>query len=171
MSLTNQPLNPDQQTAMMRLALQQASTAGALGEVPVGAVVCRGADVLAVAHNRREIDADPTAHAELLAMRQAARELRSWRLDGCTLVVTLEPCPMCAGAIVNARVPWLVYGAADPKMGCVDSLHRLCTDERFNHRVDVTSGILADECGALLRDFFRARRGADRPDKPRPQFD
>lgn len=165
------PLEADQQVTMMRLALEQAQLAASLGEVPVGAVVCRAGQVIAAAHNRRELDADPTAHAELLAMRLAARELRSWRLDGCTLVVTLEPCPMCAGAIVNARVPWLIYGAADPKMGCVASLHQLCTDERFNHRVDVTAGVLDEACGQVLRDFFRARRGVDKPDKPRPQLD
>jgi tRNA(adenine34) deaminase len=125
-------------------------------------VVYQGQHVLAEAHNRREADADPTAHAEILALRAAAAALGSWRLEGCTLAVTLEPCPMCAGALVNARVARLVYGAPDPKMGCVSTLYSLCTEHRFNHRLKVIGGVLADECGAVLADFFRRRR------KPRP---
>jgi len=148
----------DTDLAMMRRALALAARAAAAGEVPVGAVVYRGTQVLAEAHNLREAEQDPTAHAEVIALREAARRLGSWRLEGCTLAVTLEPCPMCAGALVNARVPRLVYGAADPKMGCVDTLHRLCTEPRFNHRLDVVSGVLAEECGQVLRDFFRERR-------------
>lgn len=144
--------------AMMRLALEAAQQAYELDEVPVGAVVHRRGEVLAVAHNRREIDHDPTAHAEMLAMKAAAAVLQSWRLDECELVVTLEPCPMCAGGLVNARIKRLVYGAADPKMGSVQSLHTLCTDARFNHRLVVEAGVLAEECGQILRDFFRAKR-------------
>ena len=143
---------------MMARALAQAAQAAAAGEVPVGAVVYLGPRVLAEAHNRREAANDPTAHAEILALRAAAMELGSWRLGGCALAVTLEPCPMCAGALVNARLPRLVYGAADPKMGCVDTLYRLCGDPRFNHRVEVVRGVMADEAAGLLRAFFRTRR-------------
>lgn len=142
----------------MHLALQQAEAAARLGEVPVGAVVFRDGRVLANGHNRRESGADPTAHAEIVALRDAARVMGSWRLDGCTIAVTLEPCPMCAGALVNARIDRLVYGATDPKMGCVETLYQICSDTRFNHRLDVVPGVLADECGAILSDFFAARR-------------
>ncbi len=152
----------------MRLALEWAARAAAMHEVPVGAVVYRDDQVLAAAHNRREVDADPVAHAEILAMREAAAKLGTWRLDACGLAVTLEPCPMCAGAMVNARLGELVYGAADPKMGCVDTLYQLCTDPRFNHRVTVRRGVMAEASAELLRAFFRERRGPDKPVKPRP---
>jgi len=144
--------------ALMDAALAQARRAAELGDVPVGAAVGRGGRIVTVAHNRRILDADPTAHAELLAIRQAARALGDWRLDGCTLAVTLEPCPMCAGAIVLARIPRLLYGAADPKAGAVHTLYQLCTDDRLNHRVAVTAGIRAAECSRLLTDFFQAQR-------------
>jgi tRNA(adenine34) deaminase len=150
----------------MTVALEQAHLASSRGEVPVGAVIVRNDTIISAAHNLRESLADPTAHAELLAIRHAATLLRSWRLENCTLYVTLEPCPMCAGAIVNARLPRVVYGTTDPKMGCVDTLHKLCTDERFNHRVSITSGVLADQCGQVLRDFFVARRSSVKPPKP-----
>ncbi|MCX5658827.1 MAG: tRNA adenosine(34) deaminase TadA [Planctomycetota bacterium] len=156
----------DQDLAMMRLALDQARAAAARGETPVGAIVYRDGIVIASGANRREIDRDPTAHAEVLALREAGRVLNSWRLEECSMAVTLEPCPMCAGALVNARVKRLVYGAADPKMGAVDSLHRLCTDPRFNHRLEVRGGLLAEECGDLLRAFFKARRGNEKIPKP-----
>ncbi len=143
----------------MELALAQARCAAEAGEVPVGAVVYRGQEVLAEAHNLRENLSDPTAHAEVVALRAAAQRVGSWRLEGCSLAVTLEPCPMCAGALVNARVQRLVYGAADPKMGCVHSLHRLCTDARFNHRLEVGGGVLAERCAELLKGFFAERRG------------
>jgi tRNA(adenine34) deaminase len=152
---------------MMQRAIGLAREAAAIGEVPVGAVICRDEIVLAEAYNRRELDQDPTAHAEMLALRAAAARLGSWRMEGCTLYVTLEPCPMCAGAMVNARLPRLVYGAADPKMGCVHTLYALCTESRFNHRLEVIAGIEALECGRVLTDFFRLRRGADKPPKPR----
>jgi tRNA(adenine34) deaminase len=142
----------------MTRALEQARGALAHGDVPVGAVVVRGGLVLAEAGNRREVDSDPTAHAELLAIRAAARALGSWRLDGCSLYVTLEPCAMCAGALVNARLPSLIYGATDPKAGAVGSLYDIPRDDRLNHRVAVTEGVLAKECGDLLIRFFRARR-------------
>ncbi len=144
---------------MMRLALAEAERAAAMNEVPVGAVVFEGERVLAAAHNRRETDHDPTAHAEVLALRAAARARGTWRLDGCGLAVTLEPCPMCAGALVNARVGLLVYGAADPKMGCAGTLYDLCRDGRFNHRLEVRDGVLAEPCAAVLQRFFAERRG------------
>ncbi|HEY6277092.1 MAG TPA: tRNA adenosine(34) deaminase TadA [Streptosporangiaceae bacterium] len=128
-------------------------------EVPVGAVVLGpDGEVLARAHNQRESDADPTAHAEILAIRAAARAIGSWRLEGCTLVVTLEPCPMCAGAVVAARIERVVYGAADPKAGAAGSLWDIPRDPRLNHRAEVVSGVLADESAALLREFFARRR-------------
>jgi tRNA(Arg) A34 adenosine deaminase TadA len=155
---------------MMQRAIAMAERAAAMGEVPVGAAVYRGEMLLAEAHNRREVDRDPSAHAELLAMREAARSLASWRLDECSVAVTLEPCPMCAGAMVNARLGRLVYGAADPKMGAVDTLYDLCRDSRLNHRVPtIISGLEADRCAGLLRAFFQRRRGEFRP--PKPGFD
>ena len=144
--------------AWMGAAMEQAAKAEALGDVPVGAVVVRDGRVVAAAHNRRIVDADPTAHAEMLAIRAAAATLGDWRLAGCTLVVTLEPCCMCAGAVVLARLDRLVYGAADPKAGAVETLYRICTDARLNHKVEVVGGIRADECGAMLTRFFRKQR-------------
>lgn len=146
----------------MDRALEEAKAALAHDDVPVGAVIVAEGEVVAVGHNRREADADPTAHAEVLAVRAAARELGSWRLDGCTLYVTLEPCTMCAGALVLARLPRLVFGAADPKAGAVGSLYDLAREPRLNHRVDVTAGVMADECGAVLTRFFRAKRAPSR---------
>ncbi len=146
--------------ALMRLALDEAPLALAHGDVPVGAVVVDDAgNVLGRGHNRREERGDPVAHAEVEAIREAARARGLWRLDGATLYVTLEPCPMCAGALVNARVTALVYGAKDPRAGAVDSLFGLCTDGRLNHRLAVRGGVLEAECGELLRRFFRERRG------------
>ena len=143
----------------MRAALAEAAAAADAGDVPVGAVVLDGTgSVIAVGRNRREADADPTAHAEILAIRAAARAIGSWRLDGLTLVVTLEPCTMCAGAITSARLSRLVYGAADPRAGAVGSLWDVLRDQRLNHRPEVIGGVLADECGAVLREFFAARR-------------
>ena len=160
----------DHATAMMRLALDEARIAAEAGEVPVGAVVYRLADgqVVARAHNLRESTADPTAHAEVLALREAAKQRGVWRLEGYGMAVTLEPCPMCAGAIVNARIDELVYGCTDPNMGCVDSLHQLCGEPRFNHRLATRHGVLAEECGQVLKDFFALRRQPQRPPKPRP---
>jgi tRNA(adenine34) deaminase len=143
----------------MLAALEQAQKALEVDEVPIGAVVADAeGNILAAAHNRRHIDRDPTAHAEMLVIRAAAATLGDWRLTGCTLVVTLEPCCMCAGAIVLARIDTLVYGAADPKAGAVDTLYTLCNDERLNHRVNVVSGVLADECSRVLSEFFQAQR-------------
>ena len=142
----------------MEAALDEARAAPEHGDVPAGCVIVREGRIVARAHNRREADADPTAHAELLAVRAAARALGTWRLTGCTVYATLEPCPMCAGSLVLARVDRLVYGAADPKAGACGSLYDLVQDDRLNHRVAVTAGILADDCGTLLRTFFQARR-------------
>lgn len=143
----------------MELALREARRAAALGEVPVGAVVVRGDEVVGTGFNRREIDRDPLAHAELLAIREASRTIGGWRLEGCTMVVTLEPCAMCAGALVNSRIARLVYGAADPKAGFCGTLGDLVRDPRLNHRMAVVAGVRAEECGALLRDFFGRLRG------------
>ncbi|MDL2718891.1 MAG: tRNA adenosine(34) deaminase TadA [Acidobacteriota bacterium] len=142
----------------MKQALALARRALAHADVPVGAVVVKNGVVIARGRNARERDHDPTAHAEILAIRKAAKKLGSWRLDGCTLYVTLEPCAMCAGAIVLARLPRLVYGASDPKAGFVGSLGDLVRHPRLNHRVDVTKGVLAAECGRILVEFFRERR-------------
>lgn len=158
----SQPVATPLDLDMMRLALGQARLAANVGEVPVGAVVYQGDRVLAQAHNLREANTDPTAHAEVLALRAAAQILGTWRLVGCAIAVTLEPCPMCAGALVNARVGKLVYGTADPKMGCVDTLHQLCTEERFNHRLQVIAGVMAQPCGQLLSEFFQQRRIAEK---------
>jgi tRNA(adenine34) deaminase len=149
--------------ALMQEALAQAQIAAELGEVPIGCVIVdpRG-QVVARAHNRRELDEDPTGHAEIVALREAARLLGHWRLNDYTLVVTLEPCPMCAGALVNARVGTVVYGCGDPKAGAVDTLYNICTDPRLNHRLAVHSGVLEKECAAVLRDFFRLRRAEGR---------
>lgn len=142
----------------MRLALVEAQNAPTHGDVPVGAVVVAAGTVVARAHNERERRADPTAHAELLALREAAAQRRSWRLDGATLYVTLEPCPMCAGALVAARVARLVYGPQDARAGAALSLYNIPQDPRLNHSLEITTGVLAEECLALLQDFFREKR-------------
>ena len=144
--------------AYMRLALDEARAAADEGEVPIGAVVVCDGRVVARAHNRRELDEDPSAHAEFSAMVAASRELHRWRLTGCTVYVTLEPCLMCAGLMVNARIDRCVFGAPDPKGGALGTLYDVSHDSRLNHAFEVTSGVLADECGQVLRDFFRARR-------------
>jgi len=146
----------------MRLALAEAARAASAGEVPVGAVVIRGGEVLGRGHNRRETDADPLAHAEILAIREASIEVGGWRLTGCTLYVTLEPCAMCAGALVNSRVDRLVFGARDPKAGFCGSLGDLVRDVRLNHRLEVVEGVLVEECGTLLREFFESLRSRKR---------
>jgi tRNA(adenine34) deaminase len=148
----------DHDVELMRLALDRARACLESGDVPVGAVVARGTEVLAAEGNARERLGDPTAHAEMLALREAARRLGSWHLDGCTLAVSLEPCAMCAGAIVLSRVDRVVFGAADPKAGFAGSLGDLVRDPRLNHRVELTQGVLAEECGEVLRAFFRERR-------------
>ncbi|MCK6481033.1 MAG: nucleoside deaminase [Planctomycetaceae bacterium] len=143
----------------MKDALKEARRAAAEAEVPVGAVVVKDGRIIGRGRNQREKLRDPTAHAEMIALTQAAAAVGSWRLDGAAMFVTLEPCPMCAGALVNARMGRLVYGADDPKAGACGTLMDLVSDRRLNHRMPVTRGVLAAECGAVLREFFRARRG------------
>jgi len=142
----------------MEAAIAEAELAIGHGDVPVGAVVVRDGAVIASRHNERELTGDPTAHAEILAIRDAANLVGHWRLDDCTMVVTLEPCAMCAGALVNARMGQLVYGATDPKAGAAGSLMTLVADPRLNHRMPMVTGVEAVRCGALLVDFFAARR-------------
>lgn len=150
----------DSDEHLMRQALALAQQAMEEDEVPVGAIIAQGHRVVGSGWNQREALQDPTAHAEMIAITQASASLGSWRLEECTLYVTLEPCPMCAGAIVQARLPRVVYGAIDPKAGAVDSLFRLVDDPRLNHRADVTGGVLAEECGAILSHFFQEKRRA-----------
>ncbi|MCF8527891.1 MAG: tRNA adenosine(34) deaminase TadA [Candidatus Nanopelagicales bacterium] len=152
-------MTPQHFEASMRRALAQAEQAAAEGEIPIGAVVLDSqGNVLASAHNSREASHDPTAHAEVLALRAAAERQQSWRLDGCTLVVTLEPCPMCAGAAVMSRIGTLVFGAWNDEYGAAGSRWDLVRDRRLNHQVEVFSGVLADECGAMVREFLDSRR-------------
>ena len=143
----------------MKLALEEAEQGLREDEVPIGAVITYEDRLIARAHNQREQLRDPTAHAEMIAITQAAAARDSWRLEGCTLYVTLEPCPMCAGAIVQARIPTVVYGARDPKAGAVESLYRLLDDPRLNHRCLTVPGVLAQECGSILTRFFQQQRG------------
>lgn len=162
MNLPNQFDAPLHEHYMER-ALEVAAAAGLEDEVPIGAIIVHeaaagGPRVIASAHNQREQLRDPTAHAEMLAITQAAQALNNWRLESCTLYVTLEPCPMCAGAIVLARIPRVVYGAADPKAGAAQSLFNLLNDARLNHRAEVVSGVLGDRCGEMLSRFFAGRR-------------
>ena len=142
----------------MEMALAQAQAAFTADEVPVGAVIVQGSRLLAEARNQREELSDPTAHAEMIAITQAAAAVGSWRLEDCTLYVTLEPCPMCAGAILQARIPRVVYGADDPKAGALHSLYQLGNDHRLNHRVESVGGLLADRCGGILTEFFASKR-------------
>ncbi len=142
----------------MREAICEAERAQAAGEIPVGAVVVRGGEVIARGHNQREQLGDPTAHAEVVAIRQAAQALGNWRLTGCTLYVTLEPCPMCAGAIVMSRPDTVIYGAADARAGCCGSVYRITEDPAFAGDVPAMGGVLAEECGAMLRAFFQRQR-------------
>ena len=142
----------------MKIAIEQAQIAEENGDVPIGAVIVYEKQIIGRSYNQREQLQDPTAHAEIIALTQAAAFIESWRLHGCTMYVTLEPCPMCAGALVLARIDRLVYGCDDPKTGAVKSLYNIATDERLNHIISVTSGVLAEECSGLLQQFFRRRR-------------
>ena len=142
----------------MILALAEARRALAHGDVPVGAIVVVDGEIIASRHNERELTGDPTAHAEVLALRDAAAKVGNWRLENATLIVTLEPCPMCAGALLNARVPHLVFGASDPKAGATGSLYNICADARLNHETSVEPGVLAAEAAALLTTFFASKR-------------
>ena len=151
-------MDTEAETAAMRTALAEATAAARHGDVPVGAVVLADGEVIARRHNERELLGDPTAHAEVLALRDAAAARGTWRLNGATLVVTLEPCPMCAGAALAARLDRIVFGAADPKAGACGSLYNLAADPRLNHEMDVAGGLLANESAELLQEFFAARR-------------
>jgi tRNA(adenine34) deaminase len=144
--------------SFMRLALEQAALAAAAGEVPVGVVIVKDGEVIALGHNRNLLDHDPTAHAEIVALRQAGARLGNHRLNGCEMFVTIEPCAMCAGALVHARLARLVYGARDPKAGAVSSVMQVINHPSLNHRMEVTAGVLGEECSAILRAFFQARR-------------
>ncbi|GAA4706467.1 tRNA adenosine(34) deaminase TadA [Brevibacillus fulvus] len=148
---------PDHQY-FMELAIEEAKKAMALGEVPIGAVIVKDGEVIGSGYNLRETEKDPTLHAEMIAIRQASERLGGWRLIGCSLYVTLEPCPMCAGAIVQARIEQVVYGAADPKAGCAGTLMNLLEEPRFNHQVPVVAGIKGEECSLMLKQFFRGLR-------------
>jgi tRNA(adenine34) deaminase len=143
----------------MEAAIEEARRAEQLGEVPIGAVIVKEGKIIGRGHNLRETSNDATAHAEMIAIREASKTLGAWRLMGCTLYVTLEPCPMCAGAIVQSRIPLVVYGASDPKAGCAGTLMNLLQEERFNHRAQIISGVMKDVCSHMLTDFFRRLRG------------
>jgi len=150
--------DPSSDSYYMTLALAEARRAFEENEVPVGAIIVHKSKIIAQAHNQREQLRDPTAHAEMIAITQAAQSMASWRLEECTLYVTLEPCPMCAGAMLQARIPKLVFGASDPKAGAVHSLFRLLEDERLNHQVEVVPSVLAEPCGLILSEFFQRQR-------------
>jgi tRNA(adenine34) deaminase len=143
---------------MMKRAIELANQAAAMGEVPIGAVIYKGNKIIAEAYNLRETTSDPAGHAELLAITKAGQAIGDWRLTDCSLAVTLEPCPMCAGAIVNARISRLIYGTTDPKAGACETLYHIPTDSRLNHRVKMIGGVLADKCKAQLQAYFRQRR-------------
>lgn len=149
----------------MQEALEEAKKAAALGEVPIGAVIVYRDEIIARAHNLRETTQNALTHAESMAIQEACKKVGSWRLEETTLYVTLEPCPMCAGAILQSRIPRVVYGARDIKAGCVDSLYRLLNDARFNHECTVTEGVMAEECGQILTDFFKALRERKKAEK------
>ncbi|MBQ6460468.1 MAG: tRNA adenosine(34) deaminase TadA [Exiguobacterium sp.] len=149
----------------MQLAIEVAKKAEAIGEVPIGCVIVKGDQVIATGHNRRETDRLAAAHAEMIAIETANETLENWRLEDCELYVTLEPCPMCAGAIVLSRVKRVIFGAHDPKGGCCGTLMNLVQDERFNHQAEVTENVLAEECGQLLTDFFRALRESKKQER------
>jgi tRNA(adenine34) deaminase len=150
--------NRKEDQTYMKLTIEKAHIAEENGDVPIGAIIVYQNQIIGRAYNQREQLQDPTAHAEIIALTQAAAFLESWRLRDCTMYVTLEPCPMCAGALVLARIDRLVYGCDDPKTGAIKSLYNIATDERLNHIIDVTSGVLAEECSGLLQQFFRRRR-------------
>ncbi len=142
----------------MKEALKEAQKAYDLDEVPIGAVIVKGGEIIARGHNLREKDQSPLLHAEMIAINNAAKKVKSWRLTGCEIYVTIEPCPMCAGAMIQGRLDRVIFGARDPKAGCVGSLYNLVQDQRFNHRLEVVEGVLEDECRGIIRDFFRKKR-------------
>jgi tRNA(adenine34) deaminase len=154
--------NLDDDQRFMRAAIDQAEIAEENGDVPIGTVIVHNDVIIAKAYNQREQLQDPTAHAEIIALTQAAAVLENWHLNGCTMYVTLEPCPMCAGALVNARIDRLVYGCEDPKAGACGSLYNIVQDGRLNHRIEVVSGVLAKQCGQQLQNFFKRRRAGNK---------
>lgn len=156
----------EQDQFYMEMAIEEAHKAAAKGEVPIGAVIVHNGKVIGRAHNLRETTRNAVTHAELMAIQEACEVLDNWRLENTILYVTLEPCPMCAGAILQSRIPRVVYGARDPKAGCVDSLYRLLNDDRFNHECEVKENVLSDECGGLLTQFFRDLRDKKKKRKP-----
>ena len=166
-SASNSNSNPSLDEQYMRIAIDQARIAEENGDVPIGAVIVHNNTIIAKAYNQREQLQDPTAHAEIIALTQAAAAMENWHLNDCTIYVTLEPCCMCAGALVLARIERLVYGCDDPKTGAVKSLYNIVQDSRLNHRVEVTSGVLANECGELLTEFFKKRR----PEGPKSEIE
>ncbi len=151
-------MQPGEDAVWMELALEQARLAAAAGEVPVGALVIRDGEIIGQGHNRNLLDNDPTAHAEIIALRQAAARLGNHRLTGCTMVATIEPCSMCAGALIHARIARLVYGASDPKAGAAGSTLQVINHPSLNHRMEVTAGVLAEKCSEILQKFFRQKR-------------
>jgi tRNA(adenine34) deaminase len=155
---TNEQLFYQQDEQYMQIAIRQALIAEENGDVPIGCVIVHSGKIIAKAYNQREQLKDPTAHAEIIALTQASEYLQSWRLHGCTIYVTLEPCPMCAGALVLARMDRLVYGCSDPKTGSCGSIYNIVQDTRLNHRLDVTAGVMENDCAAMMSDFFRRRR-------------
>ncbi len=155
----------DKDYQFMLVAIEEAKKAAKIGEVPIGAVIVYKDEIIARAHNLRETSQNAVTHAELMAIQDACQVIGSWRLEETTLYVTLEPCPMCAGAILQSRIPRVVYGARDPKAGCAHSLYELLSDSRFNHECEVKEGLLAEECGQMLTDFFRALRERKRAEK------
>ncbi len=157
--------NSNEDERYMQMAIEQARIAEENGDVPIGAVIVHESRIIGKAYNQREQLQDPTAHAEIIALTQAAAALENWHLNGCTIYVTLEPCPMCAGALVLSRMDRLVYGCDDPKAGACKSLYNIVQDERLNHRLEVTSGVLADECSQQLQEFFAKRREENKNDK------
>jgi tRNA(adenine34) deaminase len=160
MSIPNTPIatHPEDDTAWMQIALEQARKAAEAGEVPVGALVIKDGKIVGQGHNRNLLEGDPTAHAEIVALRQAAAQLGNHRLGGCTVYATIEPCSMCAGALIHARVSRLVYGASDPKAGAAGSVLQVLNHPGLNHKMEITSGVLAGKCAELLQDFFRRKR-------------
>lgn len=161
----------DEDIKFMRVALDEAEIAKKKLEVPIGAVLVIGGEIIAKAHNLRENEQSAVAHAELIAIEKACKELGTWRLEDATLYVTLEPCPMCSGAIILSRIKRVVYGAPDPKAGCAGTFMNLLTDERFNHQSEVTAGVLEKECGEILTTFFKELRKRKKEEKQRVSFD
>lgn len=170
MGVSQQGITGEEDIKWMREAIAEAKKAEELGEVPIGAVIVEKGEIIARGHNLRESGLDPTLHAEMIAIREASRQKQAWRLSGTTLYVTLEPCPMCAGAIIQSRIDRVVFGASDPKAGCCGTLMNLLQDERFNHRSDISAGILQEECATMLSGFFQNLRAKRKQSRPEPKL-